>query len=433
MCVDIKMRAAYEKWRDAFYNRNLSTTPAYDLVGLLAALCIGRRCSPGRYFDVGSVDNVTQEGAVVYKLKESFRSKETLSLFRTLANFGKANVKLMIITDFGEECDDEVACLLADRLHREGLANVRFLFVTNRFEEQRARFARWGGDVSLVSSIYEENRFEEFLNWCDDSIRIVLQIGPIHEPGLIPRAARWRPALTCKYNYVVVGTFNGVPALNVKGDARASALHLMNGAEKKIVVDTMGGLGAFEFTWKSLSAVFPNISKDDRDSIVEHVCKIGWRNSVGRASAKAGLHVAHLVSAPVRDSPGGANYATVANIERELGRGVVGSRKSIELAERYLDRLQRQPVQTAMKLKVLDDGSTNSPHGATAASIVSGYAYILDCLHHFFEVPIEFFESGSAENWNAQWDTPSVQDVESGKVQAPFFADSAFVLRGQYS
>lgn len=68
-------------------------------------------------------------------------------------------------------------------------------------------------------------------------------ISPVHEPtNAAGWRTIWRPNVVAAYDYVVVGTLNGVPALNVKADARDSALHLMSGAETKIVVDTMAGL-----------------------------------------------------------------------------------------------------------------------------------------------------------------------------------------------
>ena len=433
--VDKQMRNAYDVWRRHFYESDIESTPAYDVVGLLAALCLHRRRSPHTYFDIGplgSNKNDEQEGADVYKLKSSYRSKDKLAkLFSDMSSFGNANVKLGIITDFGEECDDEVTCLLADRLHKEGLADVRFLFTTSitRFETQKAKFASWGGSEEFVSSIYEQNDFIDFLNGStsdsveekefEDSKVILLQIGPIHEPESTSGwRTVWRPKLTCGYDYVVVGTFNGVAALNVKNNARESALHLMRGANTKIVVDTTAGLGAFNFSAGALSALFPPDAAYNSDeahkTILEHVCKIGWRNSVGRASAFAGCFVAHLVSEPVGSFGGGANYMTIKKIQDDLGGKVVHSDRSNRIAEKYLDQLQNRPGPPPfdfMKLKIKPDGSTNNPNGATVQSILNGYVYILDCLSSYFSVPYEFFESGGPENWKPQWDTPSLYDL----------------------
>jgi len=441
--IDVRMRAAYERWRTAFYEQNIETTPAYDVIGLLAALCLSSRRSAKTYFDIGSLGsnkNVLQEGAQVYKLLAKYRTKDALaSIFSDLEGFRSSMFKLLIITDFGEETDDEVTCLLANKLHTLGLADVRFLFTTtqDRFEKQKSRFTDWGGNPDIVCSIYAKNTVVDWLNEhpveeekeVESAKSIILQIGPVHEPT---NAAGWRTVWrpnVAAYDYVVVGTLNGVPALNVKANARDSALHLMSGAETKIVVDTMAGLGAFNFCAESLSSLFGAVdptTAESRVSIQEHVCRIGWRNSVGRASPFAARFVAHLVSEPVGAFGGGANYMTVRKIQEDLDGEVVSNARSRAIAEKYLDQLQNRPGPpnfNFMKLTVADDGSTNNPNGATSESIINGYAYILDCLNTFFGVPIEFFESGQPEKWNRQWKTPSNYDLTVHEDVSPFAVD----------
>jgi len=455
--IDKQMRAAYERWRTAFYDQDIETTPAYDVVGLLAAICLRSRRSAKAYFDIGSVGsnkNVEQEGAEVYKLKPECRTKTNLgTIFGDLESFVHP-FKLLVITDFGEETDDEVTCLLANRLHELGLVDVRFLFTTanDRFEEQKNRFTNWGGDPELVCSIYDNNTAVNWLGGAsggeeksssegasaDGDRSMILQIGPVHEPTNAGGwRSIWRPKFTCDYDYVVVGTFNGVAALNVKADARDSALYLMSGAKTKIVVDTMAGLGAFSFSASALNQLFPfGYSYDaalSNGTINEHVCRIGWRNSVGRAAPFAGRFVAHLVSEPVGDFGGGANYMTARKIHEELGGEILVSDRSRMIAEKYLDRLQNRPGPpnfNFMKLVVAEDGSTNNPNGATAQSIVNGYAYILDCLHSYFGVPIEFFESGQPEKWNRQWETPSNYDLTEHVDVARFAVDPQMRVLG---
>ena len=396
--TDVQMRAAYERWRTTFYEQDIETTPAYDVVGLLAVLCLSSRRSAKTYFDIGSLGsnkNVPQEGGQVFKLLPKCRTKDALgSIFSDLEGFRGSIFKLLIITDFGEETDDEVTCLLATKLHTLGLADVRFLFTTaqDRFENQKTRFTDWGGNPDLVCSNYAKNTVVEWLNEqpreeaSEPAKSIILQIGPVHEPtnGAGWRTI-WRPKITSAYDYVVVGTLNGVPALNVKADARDSALHLISGAETTIVVDTMAGLGAFNFCASSLEKLFGAVdpsTDESRVSIQEHVCRIGWRNSVGRAAPFAARFVAHLVSEPCGESGtegafgGGANYMTARKIEKELGNEVVSrtrSARSMAIATKYLEQLQTRPGPpnfNYMKLVVAEDGSTNNPNGATSQGIV---------------------------------------------------------------
>ena len=46
----------------------------------------------------------------------------------------------------------------------------------------------------------------------------------------------------------------------------------------------------------------------------------------------------------------------------------------------------------------------------TRDSVISGYAFILDCLHVYFGAPVEFFESGRPEAWKRQWESPAADD-----------------------
>ena len=339
--VDQRMREAYGRWKDAFLTQGLETTPAYDVVGLLAVLST-RRVSwsvvpvPETFFDVNR-GVPEQEGCDVYRLKEEFRSKHTLSeFFRDQSAY--RGCKLLVITDFGEECDDEVACLLASRLH--GFV-VRFLFTTSpeRYQEQKAKFRDWGGDDASVCSIYENSDVIDWLNRADGEGErpVVLQIGPIHEPESVGGWRQvWRPDITSSIDYVVVGTFRKPAALNVKADAKDAALHLKRKAVNAVVVDTMGGLGAFKFAAAELKAL------ELAPGVVDHVCKIGWRNSVGRANPAGGHFVVHLVSAPVGHFQGGANYMTALGIDTSMGGNVVDrerSARAVSIATKYLQKL----------------------------------------------------------------------------------------------
>ena len=68
------------------------------------------------------------------------------------------------------------------------------------------------------------------------------------------------------------------------------------------------------------------------------------------------------------------------------------------------------PKLSQLRLVLGDDGSTNSVAGATASEILEGYTFILTQMKAYFGVPIEFFMSGSPENWQQQWDYPSKAD-----------------------
>lgn len=418
--VDEGIRQAYEKWQEHFRNSGIETTLACDVVGLFGALASDSL--KNEWFDISS-GGLEQRNADIYRLKESKYSADTLwKSFEVLrSNLDRTNkVKLAIVTDFGHEADDEAACIIADMLHKKGLVDVRFLFTVapERFEQQKERLERWGGDGDLVFSLHDESQRDKFVDFLNapggTGKTVLLQLGPIHEPKGTPK---WRPTLSQPHDYVLVGKL-GIGA-NSKNDAKAPAEYLMSKAQTKIIVTDRS---AFRFSYKALKKLLPS-DPDNKDSLIGHVCKIGWRNLVGRASPVSGKYVAHLVSAPVAGSEdlekdGGANYAAAKAVHDTLGKGaalnVPKGGKAEKLAKKYLDHLQhRQVGPPKSRLKVNADGSTNNPNGATAQSIVDGYAYILECLHTHFGVPYMLFESGHAEHWDAQWETPSLADYEA--------------------
>ena len=398
------MKEAYVKFRNDFLQtKGMETTQAYDVVGLFGALVPDSL--KNEWFDI-SHEDPEQKNADVYKLKESKRAAEMLAeSFEVLkSNLDRTNkVKLAIITDFGEECDDELRSIEADILHKKGLIDVKFLFTTKkeRFEGQKTRFKGWGGDESLVLSLHEKNDRESFVKFLNDtsggtSKTVLLQVGPIHDNQL--SGPKWRPKLTKEsYDYVLVGTLGNT--LNSKSDGKAPAEYFLANANKKIIVDTMRGKGAFKFSYAALDKVLSGHS--GKDKLIEHVCKIGWRNTVGRASPSVGKFVAHLVAKDV-----GANYMTMKEMNKALGGGELKAPKggkAEQVARKYLNSLKK----SENALTVDKHGVTNKEVNGikiTAQSIVDGYAEILEFLHQRFGVPYVFLESGSEENWNPQWE-----------------------------
>ena len=397
------MKEAYVKFKKAFVEKNIPTTPDYDGVGLFEALVPDNLKS--EWFDI-SLQDPNQKNADVYRLKESKRAPAMLAdSFEVLkTNLNKTNkVKLAIITDHGEECDDEVMCRMADILHKKGLIDVRFLFTTKaRFSEQKSKFKGWGGDESLVLSLHEEKDRESFVKFLNDtsggtSKTVLLQSGPIHDDQL--SGPEWRPELPKgSYDYVLVGTLGNT--LNSKKDGKAPAEYFLANANKKIIVDTMRGKGAFKFSYAALDKVLPG--HPGKDKLIEHVCKIGWRNTVGRASPSVGHYIAHLVAKDV-----GANYMTIKAMNKALGGGELKAPKggkAEQVAQEYLNSLKK----SKNALIVDENGVTNKEVNGTkisAQSIVDGYAEILEFLKQKFGVPYVFLESGSEENWNPQWES----------------------------
>lgn len=431
--IDTEMRIAYGKWETAFKTKNITTTPAYDVVGLMVV-------ADGP--DLGHFDkesNVKDQGdGVVVTLKSEHLNASTMRYFNKFNNQRPEKEphmgKILIITDAGEECDDEVTCLLADRMAENDWADVKFLFTNKEFDKQRGDFVRRGGRSDRVHAFPSEADACLFWLKSGEGNRTILQIGPIHEPKNKDGSPHWtwRPDLSgCEYNYVLVGLFK--VGLNAKGNAVESATYLMNQAQQKLILDTKAGKGAFPFAYAPLNELFP------ANDIIDHVCKIGWRNSVGRADAFAAAFTAHLVSTPVGEFQGGANYETVKTIDEQLckeGESLVINRarssRALRLAAKYLDQLKNRTAGPPF-LRWQQEGPWVNPkvnqngNHVTEKSIVDGYAFILDALHYYFNVPIEFFKSGKPEDWKKQWDTPGGGECPTER----FKIDPAFDLSSE--
>jgi len=430
--IDSLMRTAYASWSKKCRVSNIPTTPAYDVVGLLSVL------HPEK-FDIS-------DG--VMTLKQKFRHPTGFQGADYSSELPAKN--LIVLTDFGEECDDEVTSLLVPD-------SAKLVFTDEEhFDKNVAKYREFGGKCKVHHVSELAGLFEKHNN-------VVLQIGPVHEHphGVIDVS-------TQKYDWYLVGTIGGT--LNSKGDAQKNAEHLRDSAQSAYIVDTARGKGAFPFTYNQLTAALKGrITDKQLEKIAEHVIKIGWRNTVGRANPFVGKFIAHLVVKNV-----GANYKTVDTVLRaclspeEIAKVLRAclspeeiakepwatatasklAKTASKLAKNYLKRLQttapdlldpdydelddgtfkliklkgsteditEDGVQFGVphtnvkpqKLRLLVDkeGNTNSVAGVKANQIVEGYTFILVVLNHLFGVPIEFFESGQPGKWQPQWENP---------------------------
>ena len=390
--IDKSMRAAYNEWSIKCKVNDIPTTPAYDVVGLLSVF------HPEK-FDVSGE---------VLKLKQEFRKPSGLLASDYPAD---SDINLIIITDFGEECDDEVTVALAPKTAQFVFTDKSNFDKSDELDDKSdlSVYKSFGGDKSRVHTV------EDLWSLLKaDKHNVILQIGPIHskdyEDLVVPTDA--------VYDYHLVGVIG--TTLNSKGDAKRNAEVLKAGASKKSIVDTDGGKGAFPFSYSHLKkALSGRIPAEAQRTLSEHVIKIGWRNTVGRASPSIGMFISHLVARDV-----GANYATVSDVLNNcltaseatemtllsVRDGTV--QKAEALAKHYFEEM----LKGNLSLKT-DGNTTNSIRGATKSGIIEGYTFILVALNKLFGVPVEFFESGGGGRWKPEWNTPG---PVSGTPAYPF-------------
>ena len=425
--VDDRMRRAHAQFARAFRRHAIPTTPAYDVVGLMAALGCCAHC----FYETPDVVHPKLATTSTHlALRPEHRVPETLLDFATRIDGEETEFvpdNLLVLTDFGEECDDEVACLLAERARG---VRVLLVFTTEHYEKQRATFEGFGGRNCAVVSVGDEASVAGFFR--PGERNVLLQIGPVHGKQALDVGA-------ADYDYYLLGTFGNT--LNSKPKdggpkeqrpwttAVAKALH--DGAARRFIVDTMRGKGAFKFRYPELRAVF-----GARHPIVRHVANIGWRNTVGRADPFVGRFVAHLVRAPEQDDPegtreAGANYATVRAIVETLRQksvppvvSRVNAARVRHVASAYLMGLREKGARFNLALDVDRSGRVQNSiagHSWRASRITDGYGYILSNLNRYFGVPVQFFKSGKPEHWEPMWDTPSARDRASAARLSQLF------------
>ena len=386
--LDTKMRSAYTNWSEKCKVKDIPTTPAYDVVGLLSVF------HPEK-FDVSGE---------VLTLKQEFRNPSGL----LAADYpAESDINLIIVTDFGEECDDEVTVALAPKT-----AQLVFTDKAN-FDIQVSVYESFGGKKERVHPV---EKLWSLLQ--ADKRNVILQIGPIHSKVhgklVVPSGS--------VYEYHLVGIIGAT--LNSKGDAKSNAEVLKAGASKKCIVDTDGGKGAFPFTYSNLKKALSErgLTQNAITALCEHVIKIGWRNTVGRASPSIGKFTSHLL---IPDE--GANYMTVKKVLVSCGGNSEEIKNAIAAkdaakdpltikAEALATRYFQEMLKGNLRLNA-DGNTTDSIRGATKKGIIEGYTFILVVLNKLFGVPVEFFESGSPGHWNPEWDTPGPM---SGTPKHPF-------------
>ena len=409
--VDDKMRYAYEKWKEACVTYNLSLTPAYDVVGLVAALQMNDLFTiEEKAFDLQNESPLAQY--FLLKNRGPDQLEEIFSDANLAAKASRFPKNLVIITDHGEEADDEVTLLLASKLQAYGV-NVSVVFTSKHAETEIEKHLSWAKEQGSlpIKNIYSLESFKKESTkevFFQEGETVVLQIGPVHRsnPHTSNFMSHWSSLFEgVSYDYYLLGLYGST--LNSQGDAKETSAFFQKGSKNTFVIDTARGAGAFKFTVHGLHQVSP--------SVIDHAIKIAWRNTVGRASYAGGRFVAHLVAKTERGI--GANYETIKGVVsdmeskevkplNELDDELVSKAKGI--VDSYIGALKA----AGPKFEVKEDGTTNSVAGGTLEEVRDGYLFILTNLYAYFGVPIEFFESGKPEAWKLEWLYPGVKDKE---------------------
>ena len=412
---DTEMREAYELWEEACHDQDLELTPAYDLTALTAIV----NENSGTITKTEHVNDVQVD---TWKMKqEKVNDPEEILNFKGYVEDAHSSntlpTHLIILTDYGEETDDEVTCFMANLLSENGV-KVTIIHThsgdKDEFQKQEDLYKERGGSNSFITidEITQEN-FQGFLGE-EPEKNVILQIGPI---------TQWKVnigELKGKYKYCIEGTIGNT--FNSKDNAENIARQFVDNSIRSVICDAARGAGAYKWVMKHvLQAVLDaGANEEAADSLCRRVMEIGWRHTVGRAGTKFARFIAGLVA------PGGANYKVVESIVNKMEEVKFPlteerKREAKVLANLYFNNLISTDINNAIPLVLKEDGqTTNSVHSSTKDEIIQGYEYILTNLYQYFGVPIKFFLSGEPGNWEKYWETPSKKDLEDGKVKYPF-------------
>lgn len=313
-----------------------------------------------------------------------------------------------IVTDVGEETDDEVTCLHLYNICEHNRSMIARVFFTNKAGQ--TMFKRLLGerpDLPNFSTFdFNERTFEP-----NTEKTLLVQISPIPRAqfNIVQAYATKQP-----FDYILLGELGTTLNSSKRNGADQAATFLLDEAAWGVCVATGGGSGAPPFTVAGLKSVGGVDS-----AIVNHCLAIAFRNTVGRASSTGGRFVAHLVA---KDKMG-ANYQTALSISKRMGltsRRKPSSDKVKKVVDSYIAALQEgdpESPESALVVKY-DDDSTNSVRpGITLQKIKDGYTFILETLHQAFGVPVDFFASQTpSQKWAPQWEF----QPESPRFEATF-------------
>lgn len=310
-----------------------------------------------------------------------------------------------LVTDLGEECDDEAACVHLYNYCERTAGMFARVFFTKENAQIKFKSLLEGKPPELHNFKTFNFNKATFKSKKSNEKTLLVQIGPIDKSQLdIVEAYATNP-----FDYILLGELGKTLNSN-KADAVHAAEFLLNRSDWGVCVATKGGETVPPFTVAGLQPL-----GEPTSAIVNHCIKIAFRNTVGRASAVGGQHVAHLVAA----HPMGANYQSALSISNYLKMDP--NKHSVErntdiknVVDSYIEKLK------VNGLKVLDfEGRTNNHRNVTISEIEDGYTFIIDTLNQAFGVPIDFFASQTdSREWRKEWefadDSPHFKATFSG-------------------
>ena len=283
---------------------------------------------------------------------------------------------VLVITDVGEECDDESA------LHYLSRATattpdlfVEVLCVGGKMEES-VRLERCRNCIGLEETAnFKMGPVSGFPRWSHvSSRRMVLQIGPVNDEVGV---GAFISSIGGPYNYILLGMLGTTNSS--KGAPRHFAEQMLESATVALVVATkVDGVTRIPLFTARSAEWFP-------DGVYKEIMRVGFKNTLGRAPASLAF-LNQLVG------PGGANYETAKSITD----GIMGEGSFDGLRITRASRQAAQAYGTSYNEEQVD-----------------GMARMLVAFNRLFGVPV-------SEVWSSSAPEFSVEGLEDGALSGPF-------------
>ena len=283
---------------------------------------------------------------------------------------------VLVITDVGEECDDESALhYLSRAAATTSDLFVEVLCVGGKMEES-ARLARCRNCIGLEETAnFKMGPVSGFPKWSHvSSRRMVLQIGPVNDEVGV---SAFISGIGGPYNYILLGMLGTTNSSN--GAPRHFAEQMMASATSALVVATkVNGFTRIPLFTARNAEWFP-------DGVYNEIMRVGFKNTLGRAPSSLAF-LNQLVG------PGGANYETAKSITD----GIMGEGSFDGLRITRAARQAAQAYGTSYNEEQID-----------------GMARMLVAFHRLFGVPV-------GEVWSSSASEFSVEGLETGALSGPF-------------
>ena len=310
-----------------------------------------------------------------------------------------------IITDLGEECDDEVTVFCAILYAQKKDDHYFQIIFTDPEYKKKLEYAGINPEGTYKNVNFIEGNppnldFDQAGKKRSESLKLfetdkLLQIGPIHPDNRV--LTMFINHMTMenkkKFDYFLLGKLG---TTNSPKNSYNIIKQIVDKSKNFYIIDTDRGLGAPQFDYKTLgnilSQAFPQEKKSKRQAksrkkedlnyhqLLEHVMNIGFRNTVGRPSYRP-------VGISLASYPSGANYKTVYNQVKVIK----GNNDGVQWADKN------------EKIKKLADDYAGDSEITDYNNYIEGFGYIVFNLNKYYGVPIKNYISGGPGNWEPLW------------------------------